>query len=234
MARAAGTMVKAVNSACALGTASAPKCAAAAAGRVQATCPTMGAGHAIYSDPEASRLLNAAVTRAEVSKALLECRNGSAPGGGAITYEVLKALPLPGLDRIAHLYNVVLNTSKVPSAWKTGLVSVLYKKDDKDLTANYRGLTLLSTIGKVFERVLLARLTAHVEGRGLMHELQYGFRKERGCEELVFALQQTIEPNPNCCACFVDVRRAYPTVYRPGLLAKLAQKGVTGKVWTTL
>ena len=86
----------------------------------------------------------------------------------------------------------------------------------------------------MFERALLARLTAHVEGRGLMHELQYGFRKERGCEELVFALQQTIEQNPNCCACFVDVRRAYPTVYRPGLLAKLAQKGVTGKVWTTL
>ena len=78
MARAAEAMVKAVNSACALGTANAPKCAAAAAERVQAACPTMGAGHANYSDPEASRLLNAAVTRAEASKALLKCCNGSA------------------------------------------------------------------------------------------------------------------------------------------------------------
>ena len=122
----------------------------------------MGAGHAIYSDPEASRLLNAAVTRAEVSKALLKCCNGSAPREGAVTYEVLKALPLPGLDRIAHLYNAVLNTSKVPSAWKTGLVSMLYKKDDKDLPANYHGLTLLSTIGKVLERALLALSLIHI------------------------------------------------------------------------
>ena len=72
------------------------------------------------------------------------------------------------------------------------MISMLLKKGETDDTANYRGLTLLSTLGKVFERVLLKRLSTHVEGQALMHELQYGFRAARGCEERVFALQQTI------------------------------------------
>ena len=65
--------------------------------------------------------------------------------------------------------------------------------------------------GKVFERVLLARLTSYTERFGLLHENQNGFRKERSCEELVFVLQQVLEANVDCVAVFVDVRKAYGT-----------------------
>ena len=88
--------------------------------------------------------------------------------------------------------------------------------------------------GKVFERVLLARLTSYTERFGLLHENQNGFRKERSCEELVFVLQQVLEANVDCVAVFVDVRKAYPTVFRDGLFTKLAQKGIGGDMWGTL
>ena len=207
---------------------------AAAAALAQGDCPSIGAGHSPHYNEAATRALNVAVTLTEVENALKQCHNGSAPGADAITYEVLKALPVGGQHSITRLYNTVLDTGSVPVAWKTGVVSMLFKKGETDDTANYRGLTLVSTLGKVFERVLLKRLSTHVGGQALMHELQYGFRAARGCEELVFALQQTIEHNPDCCAVFVDVRKAYPTVDRSGLLTKLAQKGITGRVWSCL
>jgi hypothetical protein len=89
-------------------------------------------------------------------------------------------------------------------------------------------------MGKVFERVLLARMAAYVEKHSILHENQNGFRAKRSCEQHVFALQQTLEHNPNALAVFVDVRKAYPTVFRDGLFLKLAQAGVTGDIWQTL
>ena len=111
---------------------------------------------------------------------------------------------------------------------------MLFKEKETEKCTNYRGLTLLCTMGKVFERVLLCRLTAHLDENQLLHENQIGFRADRCTQDHVFALQQTVEANPNCLALFVDVRKAYPTVFRDGLFTKLAQKGVTGDIWSTM
>ena len=157
-----------------------------------------------------------------------------APGRDGVTYEVMKALPYTTVVMLTRLYNECLRAHEVPEEWKMGLVSMLYKKGETDDCKNYRGLTLLAVAGKVFERVLLPRLSDHVEHNGLMHELQYGFRGERGTGDLVVVLQQALEHNPNACAVFVDVRKAYPTVFREGLFTKLAQKGITGGVWALL
>ena len=77
-------------------------------------------------------------------------------------------------------------------------------------------------------------MAAYVEKHSILHENQNGFRAKRSCEQHVFALQQTLEHNPNALAVFVDVRKAYPTVFRDGLFLKLAQAGVTGDIWQTL
>ena len=90
--------------------------------------------------------------------------------------------------------------------------------------------------------MISARLSTHLElGTGaaehlvyLLHENQNGFRWNRSCEEHVFTLQQAIENNKGAVGVFVDIRKAYPTVFREGLFLKLAQKGITGKTWRVL
>ena len=57
-------------------------------------------------------------------------------------------------------------------------------------------------------------VTKYVEKHNLLHKNQNAFRKHRGTDEHCFALMQAIQTNPNCIAVFVDIKKAYPTVYK--------------------
>ena len=59
----------------------------------------------------------------------------------------------------------------------------MFKKGDKDDPGNYRGITLLSVVGKVFCKI---RLVDHLDKGGLLHEGQAGFRVKRGCVDNVY------------------------------------------------
>ena len=214
----------------------------------EAKCPALSAGHKPAAGAD---VLNTAFTQKEVVTALEQCNRNTAPGKNEITYEVIKALLESGsqqgdtgvgVEYPTNMYNAVLDEGKVPKAWKHGEVSMLYKKGSTAKCSNYRGITLLNVIGKIFDRIITARLSTHLElGTGaaeqlvyLLHENQNGFRWNRSCEEHVFTLQQAIESNKGAVGVFVDIRKAYPTVFREGLFLKLAQKGITGKTWRVL
>ena len=64
----------------------------------------------------------------------------------------------------------------------------MHKKDDKSECGNYRGISLLSIVGKVFARILLNRLIATVADQ-VMPEAQCGFRSERGTNDMIFAIR---------------------------------------------
>ena len=166
--------------------------------------------------------LNADVPPSAVAAAIAKSASYTAPGADGIPYELLKCLPAPAMHALARIYTSVLRTHKAPSAWKHGVVTMLYKKGDTEDCSNYRGITLLPTIGKVFEHILLTRLTRYAEKHGLLHNNQNAFRKNRSTDEHFFALMQAIHSNPSSIAVFVDIRKAYPTVFREGLFTKLA------------
>ena len=199
-------------------------------------CPRLEGGDRVAGTAQkaASAALNVAVTLAELEKALERCKAGTAPGEDELPYEVYQHLPAEAKEWLAEVYSGVMRTHSAPAVWKKGVVGMLHKKGPTSECSNYRGITLLDTSGKVFERVLLGRLSGYAELHGLIHENQNGFRGERSCEEHVFVLQQLLEANRDCVAVFVDVRKAYPTVFRDGLFVKLAQKGVGGDMWATL
>ena len=68
-----------------------------------------------------------------------------------------------------------------PPQWSEGLIVNLFKKGDKEDPANYRGITLLSVVGKVLSKILNNRLVEHLDEGKALHEGQAGFRDGRGC-----------------------------------------------------
>ena len=115
-----------------------------------------------------------------------------------------------------------------------GLIFPLYKDgDDRDLL-NYRGITLLSIVAKVYCSVLANRLMvfAEREGAGIVEE-QGGFRPRRGTDDQLFALTETLRLRTGkvTYAAFIDVKKAYDTVWRVGLWRRLWEEGVRGKMW---
>ena len=99
---------------------------------------------------------------------------------------------------------------------------------------NYRGITLLSIVGKVYTRVLTDRLVRFAERQGGIVEEQGGFRPERGTEDQLFILTEILRGRGSrrtTYTAFIDVKKAYDTVWRNGLWKRIWDEGVRGKMW---
>ena len=114
-----------------------------------------------------------------------------------------------------------------------GVVIPLYKEGDNRDPLNDRGITLLSIVGKVYTRVLSDRVAQFAERSGGIVEEQGGFRPGRGTEDQLFALTEILHSRGHVTtyAAFIDVKKAYDTVWRDGLWKRLWDEGVRGRVW---
>jgi hypothetical protein len=132
------------------------------------------------------------------------------------------------------LINEVWQHETVPHNWGTGVVVNLYKAGSSTDPGNYRGITLISMVRKLFSTMVRLRLEKKVE----LHESQCAFRRNRSCIDHIYTLAQLVHEsgatNRSMYAFFLDMKKAYDTVWREGLFYKLKQKGVKGKMWRVL
>ena len=85
------------------------------------------------------------------------------------------------MDLLQQLFGVVWQEECVPLQWRECLIVNLFKKGDKENPGNYRGITLLSVVGKVYCKVINNRLVQHFDKGGVLHEGHSGFRLKRSC-----------------------------------------------------
>jgi len=105
----------------------------------------------------------------------------------------------------------------VPEAWKHAiLVPVCKAGKERFLVTNYRPISLLSCVSKVYERLLAARLTWFLERNACLHEAQFGFRRNRSAQDAVLYLETGIREawvqGALVVAVFLDIRAVYDTV----------------------
>ncbi|KAK2187165.1 hypothetical protein NP493_173g03032 [Ridgeia piscesae] len=98
-------------------------------------------------------------TMAEMARAIAGLKDGEAPGGDGIPAEVWKHGGDNLFSRLHQLITKAWEVGSVPQAWKDTSIVTIYKKDDRTDCGNYRGISLLSTAGKIFTRILLNRLS---------------------------------------------------------------------------
>jgi hypothetical protein len=107
----------------------------------------------------------------------------------------------------------------------------LHKKGDATVPGNYRPITLLPVMDKLYMSVLAARLQKYVP----LHDHQFAFRARRGTVDAVFAISETVRvraaQGKPTYAFFQDMAKAYDSVWHSGLLYKLHSKGVRGRLW---
>ena len=80
------------------------------------------------------------------------------------------------VDLLEQLFSVIWQEKIVPRQWREGLIVNIFKKGDREDPANYRGITLLSVVGKVFCKILNNGLVQCLDKEGVLHEGQAGFR----------------------------------------------------------
>ena len=91
------------------------------------------------------------------------------------------------------IFSVIWQEEIVPRQWREGLIVNIFKKGDREDPANYRGITLLSVVGKVFCKILNNRLVQCLDKEGALHEGQAGFRINRSCMDNVYTLNEIVQ-----------------------------------------
>ncbi|KAI3367628.1 hypothetical protein L3Q82_026470 [Scortum barcoo] len=150
------------------------------------------------------------ITQAEVTEVVRKLLGGKAPGVDEIRPEYLKSLDVVGLSWLTRLCNIAWRLGTVPLEWQTGVVVPLFKKGDRRVCSNYRGITLLNLPGKVSRQgVLERRIRPIVDPR--IQEEQCGFRPGRGTLDQLYTLPSAAGclrvygslPNQSTCALWI-------------------------------
>ena len=139
------------------------------------------------------------------------------------------------------MYQQFYENSVVCKSLKIGIILPLFKgkgakANNKD---NYRGITLFPTLCKMYEMILLNKLEKFAIDNEYFSELQFGFREGVGCIEASFTVLETInhmlEQGSKVFSCFLDVRKAFDTVWIDGLLFMLfSEVGIKGRMWLAI
>jgi len=115
----------------------------------------------------------------EIQEAIRGLKFGKAPGPDGIPNRALKLLPLSVVSLLVVLFNATLRTQYFSVAWKHARVfSFLKPGKDPALPSSYRPISLLDTIGKLFEKILPSRILCKVSGHGILRDEQFGFRSK--------------------------------------------------------
>ncbi|GBP27667.1 RNA-directed DNA polymerase from mobile element jockey [Eumeta japonica] len=117
-------------------------------------------------------------------------------------------------------------TSHVPTLWKTSQIVMIHKPGKPPNEASsYRPISLTPVLSKLWERIVLERLSPCLEINYVIPDHQYGFRKHHSTIEQVHrvysTIRQCLEQKEYCSAAFLDVQQAFDRVWHKGLLCKI-------------
>lgn len=130
---------------------------------------------------------------AEVESVLMSLRGDCAVGWDGITTNLLKACRHTLVPLLTHVFNRSLATAVVPNAFKNAIVYPIHKRGVKSCVDNYRPISILPAISKIFERILNSRLLKYLEHNNILSTNQYGFRPGISTEVAVSDLTECLE-----------------------------------------
>jgi hypothetical protein len=173
------------------------------------------------------------ISREEVVARVRKLKNGKSAGIDGITGEMIKNGGEIVIDWIWKLCNKAFVEGIVPKDWSRAVIVPLYKgKGDKGNCRNYRGISLLSVVGKIYAGILVERVRRVTEE--LIGEEQGAFRSGRGCIDQIFTLKQMSEKmkgkKKKLYLAFMDLQQAYDRINREALWQVLMMYGVGGRL----
>ncbi|GBP30561.1 Probable RNA-directed DNA polymerase from transposon BS [Eumeta japonica] len=156
----------------------------------------------------------APVSLSEVQTLVKSLNTRKAPGLDGISNKAIKCFSIPLLSLLVAIFNACIKNCYFPPAWKEAEVIGIHKPGKpRDLPASYRPISLLSGLGKLFEKILKTRLSDHLLGKGLIIDEQFGFRPAHSCPQQVLRLVEYVsegfETERSTVAVFFDVAKAF-------------------------
>lgn len=179
------------------------------------------------------------ITFKEIASAIASLKNGKAKGLDCISNEMLKSGQTKLLPCLSKLFNLCFSNGHYPDSWSKGYISPIFKSNDPCDPNNYRGITITSNLGKLFNSILNTRLDKFLSENNLIHSSQIGFTKHARPSDHCFILKCLIDKycstkEGRLYSCFIDFQKAYDSVIHCGLKLKLLQSNIGTKFYNII
>ena len=160
-----------------------------------------------------------------IEKIIDSIKTNVATGIDSIPSKIIKESKTIIAPYLTKIINISFETKTFPDVLKKAIIKPIFKKDDKNDISNYRPISLLPVISKIFERATLNQLTKYFENYNLINGLQHAYRKYHGTVTCLFELLNEIYlqiDNKNKVAIVsLDLSKAFDTINHELLLKKL-------------
>ena len=182
-----------------------------------------------------STLLNIALSEEDVLKTLRTLNVSKATGPGNVSNMLLKNTSASIVTPLTKLFRHSLDLGQFPSQWKNANVTPVFKKNNKQDKNNYRPISLLPNLGKVFERVVFNHLYKYCQDNNLLTWRNSGYKPlDSSINQLIFIshkIYKSLEKGEDVCFVSLDASSAFDRVWHEGLFFKLKRKGICGKLF---
>ena len=153
-----------------------------------------------------------------------------APGLDNIQNIILKNLPRKAIIKIMYIINASIKLAHFTSHWKSGLISPILKSGKKsNELGSYRPISLLCTLSKLVEKIILIRLNKFEQEHKIIIDEQFGFRQNHNTVQQVTRISNDISINFNynkvTVMALLDIEKAFDKVWIDGVIYKMIQYG---------
>ena len=178
-------------------------------------------------------------TSSEICTIIKNLKPKNSSGYDQISANMLKLLEPILTPAITLIINQSINTGIFPEKLKIAKVVPVFKKGDTTKLENYRPISLLPSVSKIFEKIAQTQLLDYFESNSLLCPSQYGFRQRHSTEhailEFVDRIISDMDQGFNPIAIFLDLSKAFDTLDHQILIQKLKYYGIKNKTlnWLT-
>ena len=148
-------------------------------------------------------------------KIIYDLKAKNSEGVDGISVKLLKAIKYETSKAITHIINQSLHTGIFPDKLKLTKVIPVFKKGDRTKHDNFRPISILPAISKIFERAIFDQLYIHFTRINLFYESQYGFKKhstEFAVLELIDRITQSLDNGQTPVNIYLDLSKAFDTL----------------------
>lgn len=128
-------------------------------------------------------------------------------------------------QQLTAIFNKLINLHSFPDPWKLSIIIPIYKKESHLYPENYRPISLLPNVSKVFEKILFVQIMDHINKHSILPNCQYGFRSRHStstcCSDLMNYIYSSTDKGLYVAAIFLDFSKAFDLIPHDLLLQKL-------------
>ena len=178
--------------------------------------------------PKATVEMVPEILQCEVEKAIKSQKMEKSPGPDKITNELLKGTIIEITPILTKIFNNILTTSLIPPEWKKSHIILIHKKGNKGDIENYRPISLMSNVYKVFGKVILNRISPLLDEQQPIE--QAGFRKGFSTIDHIHTVKQILEKyneyNKTVYIAFIDYAKAFDSLNHKYIWDTLELQGI--------